>query len=305
MDELAVRDETGRPRERRGASALALAAWGLGGAALAAALALLFSDHSGGASSSASGPGLVAWRTALAAALPTLALVAIAVRLLSRRIEEAARGQAAARRDLELIRARLAESERAELAGRLAGALAHDLNNTLTLVIANAEWLTDRLVDHEAAEAATEIREAARNAASLTQQVLLASRAGMAQPRSLDLARATGAAAGALRRLLPPDIQVEARLDGPAWTHFDPGQLQQILLSLALNARAAMPGGGTLLLTVRGSSLAPAAGGDFPPRRSWRSPTPGSGSTSSSGGGRSSRSPAGWTSARPASGSPR
>jgi CheY-like chemotaxis protein len=180
----------------------------------------------------------------------------MAVRLLSRRIEEAVSGQAAARRDLEAIRARLAESERAELAGRLAGALAHDLNNTLTLVIANAEWLTERLAD----------REAARNAATLTQQVLLASRAGMAQPRSLDLARATRAAAGALRRLLPPDIQVEARINGPAWTHFDPGQLQQILLSLALNARAAMPGGGTLLLNVRGGSgLAPATGGEFPP----------------------------------------
>jgi len=204
------------------------------------------------------------WRVALAAGLPLALLVAVAAYRASRRLREALDDQAAALRDLQAIRGRLAESERAELAGRLAGALAHDLNNTLTLVIANAEWLTERLKDREATEAAAEISGAARNAATLTQQVLLASRVGMAQPRALDLARATAAAAGALRRLLPPDIQVETRLEEPAWIHFDPGQLQQILLSLALNARAAMPGGGTLILAVR-AGTAPGADLPYPP----------------------------------------
>ena len=107
------------------------------------------------------------------------------------------------------------ETEKAQLAGKLAGALAHDLNNTLTVVVANSEWLAERPGDAESAEAAAQIRELARNAASLTQQVLLASRTGMAQPRPMELARATAAAAGALRRLLPPDIQAETRLAGP------------------------------------------------------------------------------------------
>jgi two-component system, cell cycle sensor histidine kinase and response regulator CckA len=205
-----------------------------------------------------------AWRVVLAASLSLVAVAGFAAYRTARRLREARDGRAAALRDLQATRARLAESERAELAGRLAGALAHDLNNTLTLVIANAEWLTERLTDRDAAEAAAEISAAARNAATLTQQVLLASRAGMAQPRALDLARATAAAAGALRRLLPPEIQVETRLDEPAWTHFDPGQLQQVLLTLALNARAAMPGGGTLILAVRAGTL-PAGGASFAP----------------------------------------
>ena len=205
------------------------------------------------------------WRVALAAGLPLALLVALVAYRAARRVRKALDGQAAALQDLQAVRGRLAESERAELAGRLAGALAHDLNNTLTLVIANAEWLTERLKDGEAAQAAQEISGAARNAATLTQQVLLASRAGMAQPRALDLARATAAAAGALRRLLPPDIQVETRLDEPAWTQFDPGQLQQILLGLALNARAAMPGGGALILAVRTDTAPGAQAPPYPP----------------------------------------
>jgi CheY-like chemotaxis protein len=87
----------------------------------------------------------------------------------------------------------------------------------------------------------------------------------MSHPRTLDLTRETAAAAGALRRLLPPDIRVETRLEGPVWTFLDPGQLQQIILSLALNARAAMPGGGTLLLAVRSGGAPPAAPGEPPP----------------------------------------
>ncbi len=207
----------------------------------------------------------VEWATALGGSFPAVVLVLLALRHQTRQLRQALSSAAAAQRELELARSHLAEAEKAQLAGRLAGALAHDLNNTLTVVVANSEWLAERSGDDEASEAATQICEAARNAATLTQQVLLASRTGMAQPRPLELARATGAAAGALRRLLPPDIQVETRLGGPVWTQFDPGQLQQILLSLALNARAAMPGGGTLLFAVRPGGGPPRNPGEPPP----------------------------------------
>jgi signal transduction histidine kinase len=207
----------------------------------------------------------IEWATALGASFPAVVLVLLALRHQTRRLREALSTSAGALQELEVAHGHLAEAEKAQLAGRLAGALAHDLNNTLTVVVANSEWLAERPGDGETIEAAAQICEASRNAATLTQQVLLASRTGMAQPRPLELARATGAAAGALRRLLPPDIQVETRLAGPVWTHFDPGQLQQILLSLALNARAAMPGGGTLLFAVRPGGAPPRTPAEPPP----------------------------------------
>ena len=192
-------------------------------------------------------------------------MVVLALRRIADRLRDALHSAVRALRDLEATRSHLADSERAELAGRLASALAHDLNNTLTVVVANAAWLTESLADRGEAEAAAQISEAARNASHLTQQVLLASRTGMSQPRAVELSRAVALAAGALRRLLPPDIRVETRVEGPVWTYFDPGQIQQILLGLALNARAAMPGGGSLLLAVRAGGASPDAPGDPPP----------------------------------------
>jgi signal transduction histidine kinase/ActR/RegA family two-component response regulator len=204
-------------------------------------------------------PGGREWLAEIAGSLPPFVLVVVALHRILGRLGDAFGATVDALRDLQATRTQLVETERAELVGRLAGALAHDLNNTLTVVTANAEWLEDRLVgDGEASEAAGQIHEAARNAAALTQQVLLASRRGMAQPRPLDLTRATAAAASALRRLLPPSIQVEARPAPEVWTHADPGQVQQVILGLALNARTAMPGGGTLILAVRAE---PRAGG--------------------------------------------
>jgi len=245
----------------------------LGGRAATAAAALVTATLSLVAFAATSGwlaprPRLappLEWVVALVGGFPPIVMVVIALRRIADRLKDALESAVVSLRELETTRSHLADSERAELAGRLAGALAHDLNNTLTVVIAGAEWLTEQIQDPEQAEAATQICEAARSASSLTQQVLLASRPGMSQPRTLDLARVTILAAGALRRLLPHDIRVETRADGPVWTTFDPGQIQQIVLTLALNARAAMPGGGTLLLAVRPGGAAPPPPGEPPP----------------------------------------
>jgi signal transduction histidine kinase/ActR/RegA family two-component response regulator len=210
-------------------------------------------------------PGAAEWIAALIGSIPAIAMIVLALRSIVGRLETALGQAMQTVGELEAARQRLMESEKAELTGKLSRALAHDLNNTLTVVMANAEWLTERLDDPENVEAASQICEAARNAATLTQYALLASRAGMFQPRPIDLTRATAVAAGALRRLLPPDIAVEARLDGAVWAHFDPGQFQQILLSLAFNARGAMPGGGTLILAVRTGGAAPCGPADPPP----------------------------------------
>jgi len=265
-----------RPTAVAFANALSLVALGgllLGGRAALGAAALVtvtlaLTALAGGAGLGTPRPALPAgqeWLAALAGGLPPIVMLVVALRRIVDRLGQALDTAVATVRELELTRSQLAESERAELAGRLAGALAHDLNNTLTVVVANAEWLTERLNGPEETEAALQIWEAARNSAALTQQVLLASRTGMSQPRPIDVSRVTSAAAGALRRLLQPGIEVETRLAGPVWAHFDPGHLQQILLSLALNARTAMPGGGTLLLSVRAGGAARPDRPELPP----------------------------------------
>jgi signal transduction histidine kinase/CheY-like chemotaxis protein len=255
------------------AAVVALAGLLLGGRAAAGAALLIMATLSAVAVAVAVGwapartplDPAAEWTTALAGAFPPLAMVVVALYCIVDRLRDSLSSTTRALRDLQATRSQVADSERAELAGRLATALAHDLNNTLMVVVASADWLAERLASREEAEAAAQICEAAHNASTLTQQVLLASGSGMSQPRTLDLARVTAVAASALRRLLPPDIRVETRMDGPVWTLIDPGMLQQVILSLALTARAAMPGGGTLLLAVRPGGALPTSPGDPPP----------------------------------------
>jgi signal transduction histidine kinase/ActR/RegA family two-component response regulator len=140
--------------------------------------------------------------------------------------------------------------DKAELVGRLAGAVAHDVNNTLTVVVANAEFLAEEAATPDQREAAAQIGEAARHAASLTQQMLVVSRKGLSQPRPVDVAAALQATSTALRRLLPPSIALAVETAAPAWTCIDPTQLHQLILNLAMNARDAMPEGGSLRLAV-------------------------------------------------------
>lgn len=205
-------------------------------------------------------PDWAQWVASILGAFPPIVMVVFALRRVLDRLEAALD---TAMKSLQQFEAARSQTERAELAGRLSRAMAHDLNNTLTVVMANSEWLTERLTDGDDVEAASQICEAARNAAALTQYALMASRTGMSQPRPIDVSRAVAVASHALRRLLPPDIAIEKRLPGPVWAQVDPAQLHQVLLGLAFNARAAMSGGGTLVLTVRPAG--PAAERGAPP----------------------------------------
>ena len=194
------------------------------------------------------------WLVSVVGAFPPIVMVVVALRRVLARLEAALDTAVRSLRELEAARS---QTEKAELNGQLSRAMAHDLNNTLTVVMANSEWLTERLADRDDVEAASQISEAARNAAALTQYALMASRTGMSQPRPLDVSRTVAVASHALRRLLPPDITIEKRLPGPVWAHFDPAHLHQVLLGLAFNARAAMPGGGALVLSVRADAPGP------------------------------------------------
>ncbi|MBM3728071.1 MAG: PAS domain S-box protein [Acidobacteria bacterium] len=134
-----------------------------------------------------------------------------------------------------------------EALGRLAGGVAHDFNNLLTIISGYADLLP--VTGGAAANAAEEIRRAARRAADLTAQLLAVSRRQIIEPRPLNLNPVVRDMINMLRRLMGEDILVEAHLDPDLpWCLLDRSQAETILLNLAANARDAMPTGGRLTI---------------------------------------------------------
>ena len=150
--------------------------------------------------------------------------------------------------EVDLTR-QLHQAQRLEAVGRLAGGVAHDFNNILTVISGNAELaLADLPSQDPTAEALREIREASRRAAALTRQLLAFSRKQILQPRVLDLNALVAGTEKMLRRLIGEDVKLSTRLQPNLGAiKADPGQLEQILMNLAVNARDAMPQGGELI----------------------------------------------------------
>ena len=146
----------------------------------------------------------------------------------------------------------LRESEKMEAVGRLAGGIAHDFNNMLQALQGNADLLmSEPGLPEEARASVLEILNTSTRAAYLTQQLLLFSRRrAQFQPRVLDVARIVRGLHPMLRRLIPENIPLELQLNAHCNVRADPGQLEQVLLNLVVNARDAMPHGGRLLLSV-------------------------------------------------------
>jgi len=144
----------------------------------------------------------------------------------------------------------LRQAQKMEAVGRLAGGIAHDFNNILGIITASCELLRSRLEPATAGCSYVDsIREAAERGASLTRQLLAFSRKQPLQSRLLDLNQRLNEVSKLLRPLLGDDVQVVLR-PGPesAIVEADPGQLDQIVLNLAVNSRDAMPQGGKLIL---------------------------------------------------------
>jgi two-component system, cell cycle sensor histidine kinase and response regulator CckA len=142
----------------------------------------------------------------------------------------------------------LRQSQRLEAVGQLAGGIAHDFNNLLTVVTSYAALLLEDLgPSHPKANDIQEIARAADRAAALTQQLLAFGRRQLLQPRVLDVNHTVTELERMLRRLLTADIELVTVLDPELrCVRADPGQLEQVLMNLVVNARDAMPGGGTL-----------------------------------------------------------
>jgi signal transduction histidine kinase len=185
--------------------------------------------------------------------LQSLANVLAAAILRSREEESRARLEKErhdAEQALRQSEEKLRQSQKIEAVGRLAGGIAHDFNNLLTAILTTAQMaLADLPAEGSPLRAdLTDIRGAAEKAASLTRQLLAFSRRQVLRPRVLDLCAAVADIQKMLARLISEDIRLVSDMGQGCTVCADPGQIEQVILNLALNARDAMPGGGTLTL---------------------------------------------------------
>ncbi|MEO8906067.1 MAG: response regulator [Polyangiaceae bacterium] len=161
------------------------------------------------------------------------------------------RFEVALRESEELLR----QSQKMEAIGRLAGGVAHDFNNLLTAIGGYCSLaLLEFPNDDPRREYLEEIQRAGERGASLTKQLLASGRKQVLSRRLLDLNALVDDLTNLLRRVIGEDIELEwARGSAPAVVFADPGQVEQVIMNLAVNARDAMPGGGTL--TIASSSV--------------------------------------------------
>ncbi|MEX2153304.1 MAG: ATP-binding protein [Gemmatimonadaceae bacterium] len=155
----------------------------------------------------------------------------------------------AERQTLEL---QLRHAQKMEAVGQLAGGVAHDFNNLLTAIRSYADlMLEDMPVWDTKRSDVLEIRSAAQRAAGLTAQLLAFSRKQLLQPRILDTGVVLTDVKGMLQRLLIEDIRLDVEVPGGLWrVKVDRGQLEQVIVNLAVNSRDAMPHGGVLHISA-------------------------------------------------------
>lgn len=155
------------------------------------------------------------------------------------------------------LEAQLFQSQKIEAIGRFAGGIAHDFNNLLTAISGYAEILRAELDPADPrSEDVSEIQKASKRATQLTAQLLAFSRRQVLQPRALDPKTVIDDLAPMLQRLIGEDIELVCRAApglGPILA--DPGQLDTVLINLALNARDAMPGGGRLVIEATDAEI--------------------------------------------------
>lgn len=155
------------------------------------------------------------------------------------------------------LQKQLHQAQKMEAIGLLAGGVAHDFNNLLTVIRGNAGRVRGTLAaDHEAHEALTVMEQAVQQATGVTRSLLTFSRELPVEKKPVDLCAVVEEATRLLRRMIPAaiELEVDIRREPPVWVSADQTQLQQVVLNLAINARDAMPNGGTLRVAVAPAS---------------------------------------------------
>jgi PAS domain S-box-containing protein len=160
-----------------------------------------------------------------------------------------------------VLEKQLLQSQKMEAVGRLAGGVAHDFNNVLTVILGGLHFLRQDLVpDHDQTTMISEIEQAAFRAQGLTHRLLAFSRRQMMEPRLIDLNTLVGSVESMLRRVIGEDIELQVALGaGLHAVKADPGQLEQAIVNLVVNSRDAMPEGGRVTIETRNVQLAPSA----------------------------------------------
>jgi len=159
-----------------------------------------------------------------------------------------------AEEERDRLRSSLEQAARMEAIGQLAGGVAHDFNNLLTVILAGADAMRQDLSEGSSPklEVVEEIADAGARARDLTSQLLAFARKRVIAPRPLDLNGLLGNLQKLLRRVIGEDVELLVTLQPDLWSvHCDPGQLEQVILNLAVNASDAMPTGGKLEFEAR------------------------------------------------------
>ena len=148
------------------------------------------------------------------------------------------------------LQKQLQQAQKMEAIGRLAGGVAHDFNNMLGVISGYSELLKLRdNLDEKSLHYSEEIHVASKRAAALTQQLLAFSRKQIIQPRVVELNEVVSHLANMLRRLIGDDIELSLKFSGSeSRVKVDPGQIEQVIMNLAVNSRDAMPEGGKLTI---------------------------------------------------------
>jgi signal transduction histidine kinase/CheY-like chemotaxis protein len=188
--------------------------------------------------------------------------------MLRRTLEARAQRLVEAEREAAQMQRRISQQERLESIGKLAGGVAHDFNNLLGIILNYAEFIAEAAQDQpELLHDVEQVRAAAKRAAALTRQLLIFGRRDLTHAEVVDLNGVIGDTEGLLRSAVGEQIEFHTRLAaGALWVRMDTTRLEQVLLNLSVNARDAMPEGGTLLIETSQRRFSDQGGDGTAPR---------------------------------------